>query len=203
MSILEEGEPHIRILELAKRERVDLIVVNKAGSLLGGLIPFSGMASIVAAQSNTDILVIPQNASLNLERILLAFDESAESEAALNRAIELSVAYGSELTIMNAFEVPLEGFSYKQEIWDEVHQKAIELLKIAEKAAKNDGVRHLKTEMKHGRAAGEIHKLARAIQTGLIILGSHQKKVLKNILLENVMNQVIRNDTNPVWIAKR
>ena len=202
-SILEEGEPYAEILSLAKKENFDLIVVNSRASLLGGLIPVPGNATKVVNQSDTDILVIPQLASLNLEHILLAYDASNGANKALKRSIDLSVAYGSKLTIVTVFEVPQEGYTNKRNVWDKNYREAKQLLENAKKIAEKSGVRHLKTEIRRGNASWEICKLARNLEAGLIMLGTNQKNAIKKALMENVMEQVIRNESIPVWIVKR
>ncbi len=201
-SVLEEGEPFAKILSMAEKEHVDLIVVDTKSSILWGLIPNSSIAPKVVSQSVSDILVVPDKANLNLDRLLLAYDDSKSSMEALKRAIELSVAYGSELTIVKAYEVALEGFSYDQSIWNETSRKAKEALDDAGLIAQREGVRKVETVMRHGKASTEICELARKINAGLIIMGSRPKNILKKMLVENVMEKVIRNESVPVWIAK-
>ncbi len=203
-SILEEGEPFEEILGLANRENFDLIVVSNRSSLLGGFIPIAGNATKVVNHGNTDILVIPKQASLDLKHILLAYDDSNGAQKALKRAIDLSVAYGSKLTILTAYEVPQEEmYANSRDIWDRNYGEGMQLLKNAEKVAEKSGVRNLKTEIRRGSASWEICELARNIKAGLIIMGSNQKNILTKALKENVMKQVIRNESIPVWIAKR
>jgi nucleotide-binding universal stress UspA family protein len=156
----------------------------------------------VISQSNTDVLVIPEKATLNLDRIVLAYDTSAASKKALNRATDLSVAYGSELTIVTAFEVPLEGFAYSPGIWEKESQEAKLLLESAAELARQGGVRRVKTEIRHGKASGEICNLARTIDAGLIVVGCKPIHAMRKFLLGNVVENVVRNETNAIWIAK-
>jgi len=201
-SVLQEGDPFSQILNLAENENVDLIVVDKKSSTFMDLVPVSAIDTKMISQSSADILVIPEDAPLNLDRILLAYDASEGAKVALKRSIDLSVTYGSELTIVTAFEVPLEGFNYEHNIWDKSYGDAMKLLDEAKKIAEEHGVRHIKTIKRHGKPSREICELARTIKAGLIILGFNHKNVIKKYLTENVMEQVIRNNSNPVWIAK-
>lgn len=201
-SVLEEGEPHSSILSLAEREGVDLIVMNRDGHNPVNMLPIGAVTSKVISQSRNDILVIPEKASLNPERILLAYDKTEASGRALKRAIDLSLAYGSELTIATAFEIPLEGFAYSPTIWEKDVEKARQLQEQAAKIAKKGGVRHLKTVLKHGTAASEICKLARSIDAGLIVAGGKPVQSVKKYLPGRVLEKIIRNDTHAVWICK-
>jgi len=201
-SFLDEGEPFSRILMLAEQEKVDLIVINRNEQFLVDRIPIGADTSKVISQSTSDILVVPEKASLRLDRILLAFDKSEASRKALHRAIDLSVAYGSELTIMTAFEVPLEGFAYSPEIWEKDAEKAKQLLQQAKDIAESNGVRHLNTVVRHGKASTEICELAKKIDAGLIVVGCKPINSMRKYLLGNVVEKVVRNKTNPVWISK-
>ena len=110
-AILDEGEPFDELLKQAEIENVDLMVIHRNDHHLSERISMGFAEGKVISQCSRDILVVPEKASLQLDRILVAYDKTESSKQALNRAIEFSNAYGSELTIASAFEVPLEGFS--------------------------------------------------------------------------------------------
>jgi nucleotide-binding universal stress UspA family protein len=201
-SFLDEGEPFARILSLAEKENVDLIVVNKDRHFPIDRIPIGESASKVISRSEKDILVVPEKSSLRLDSILLAYDKTEASQKALKRAIDLTVAYGSELTIMTAFEVPLEGFSYSPDLWDKDVKTAKKQLEQASDIAREAGVRHIKSVLRHGKASQQICKLATEINAGLIVLGCRSVHAVKKVLHGNVVDNVVRNDAFPVWIAK-
>ncbi len=201
-TVFEEGEPGNQILSLAEKEQVDLIVINLDSRNLAQRIPFGEVTAKIISDSKKDILVIPESSELKLERILLAFDQSDASRIALNRAIELSLTYGSELTIFNAYEIALEGFSYSPGIWNDEVKKAKKLLYEAEKLAQSRGVRLLNTVMKHGKVSQEISEFAKSLNAGLIVLGCKKGGSIRKMLQGNVVGRVINNRTIPVWISK-
>lgn len=201
-AILDEGEPFSRILQQAEQENVDLVVMNKNQTTVSDRIPIGEITSKVIHQGSRDILVVPEKADLHLERILLVFDKTEAARIALNKAIEISVAYGSELTILTVFEVPLEGFSYSPDLWEKDTFQAKLLQTEAKEIAEQKGVRNLKTILRHGKASTEICEVARSTMAGLIIMGADQQRALKTFLPGNVIEAVVRNRTTPVWISK-
>jgi nucleotide-binding universal stress UspA family protein len=201
-TVLDEGEPFTRILSLAEEENVDLIVITADRQNLLQKIPIGEITGKVISNSQKDILVVPAEANLRLERVLLAYDGSNDSKKALDVAIELSLNYGSELTIVTAYEVELEGFSYSPDIWDLEVQKAGDLQKKAAELAEKRGIRNLKTVLRHGKAAPEICSLAQSIHAGLIIIGCKAMNPMTKMLQGNVVGKVISNGLIPVWICK-
>lgn len=201
-SVLDEGEPFAQILDLAEKERVDLIVMNMDRSNPAQHIPIGEITSKVISSSDKDVLVVPENAELRFEKMLLAYDKSEASQTALMKATDLSLCYGSELTITTAYEVPLEAFSYAPDIWDDEIKKASQLLQKAKKFAEEKGVRRLNTVLKHGKAAKEICTLARSIGAGLIVVGCKKIGSMKKMLQGNVVEKVVHNGDIPVWVSK-
>ena len=166
------------------------------------VLPIGAVTTRVINHSQKDTLVIPKQATLNLERILLAYDNSRVSEKAAEKAIELALVYGSEITVITAYEVPLEGFVLSPEIWDKMQAEAKRLQDTVIQLAKNKGVRKINGILRHGKPAEEICSLAREIDAGLIVIGRRKKTPLKKWFLGNVVQHVIVNDTSPVWVVK-
>jgi nucleotide-binding universal stress UspA family protein len=201
-SIFEEGELSSSIVSLSDQEEVDLIVISQNDHHPTDRIPIGAIAGKVINHTGRDVLVVPEDASLHLDRIVLAYDKTDSSKIALNKAIELSLSYGAELTIITAFEIPLEGFTYSPEIWEKDVEKARQLQQQAREIAESRGVRHLKTVLKHGKPAAEISNFARSIDAGLIVIGCKPIHSVKKAFMGNVVERMIRNHTIPVWISK-
>ena len=202
-TVLEEGEPYAIIGRLAKEEQVDLVVLNKTAHYSLDLFPVGSVTTRVISHSQADVLVIPKQANLGLDKILAAYDNSQASKKAAKKAIELALVYGSELTIITAFEVPLEGFVFSPGIWDKIQAEAKRLQDSVVQLAKDKGVRKVEGVLKHGKPSEEICTLAQEIKAGMIIMGSKRKSALKKWFLGNVVQHVISNDVNPVWIIKK
>ena len=110
--------------------------------------------------------------------------------------------YGSEVTVITAFEVPLEGFVFSPGMWDKIQAEAKRLQDSVIQMARDRGVRAIEGVLRHGKPTDEICDLARDIKAGVIIMGCKQRSAVKKWFLGNVMQHVICNDSTPVWITK-
>jgi nucleotide-binding universal stress UspA family protein len=198
----EEGEPHEKILERAEMKRCDLIVVGAdsrhpiLGILLGSVMPK------VIAQSWKDVLVIPERAGIDWEKMLLVADGSSYSEIAAVRAIDLAAAYGGELKVIF---VPEAFFSKSKEGLSRggastpgaTHKNSHYIRERAEKA----GVR-CEILARSGGVCGAVRSIVEQQGIGMIVTGADGRTGLKRLLMGGVAEKIIHSAVRPVFIAK-
>lgn len=94
--ICEEGEISDKIVERAETEDVDLIVLGNTVSRRFGDFFRAGVLTGVSRYSGRDILVIPQNKTLNWDRILLVMDHP-DAAVFARPAVEMVCSSGGKL----------------------------------------------------------------------------------------------------------
>ncbi len=104
--VCQRGEPHERLVELAETGSRDLIVMGAKGHGFMERVLVGSVTQRVIGFSPKDVLVVPPEGSIGWDRILLATDGSADSEAAGVRALDLARDYGSELSVVAALDLP-------------------------------------------------------------------------------------------------
>lgn len=200
--VCEEGEPHEKILERAEAKRCDLIVMGAGahrpilGILLGSVMPK------VIAHSRQDVLVIPERAAIDWEKMLLVADGSSYSEIAAERAIDLAAAYGGELKVML---IPEAFFSASKKVVSSggastsgaTHGNA---RYIEERAAKA-GVR-CEILAQSGGVFGAVRRITEQQGIGMIVTGADGRTGLKRLLVGDVAERIIHRAQRPVFIAK-
>lgn len=199
--ICEEGVLHERIVARAEEGSRDLIVLGTRGH---GVLERTLAGSVtrrVIEFSQIDVLVVPAQAQLAWNRILLATDGTANSQAAAGRALDLTQSYGNELKVVSVINLPaqIEGeeagmapalFDLHQGYVSEVTAQASRL-----------GVR---TEgfIRRGRPHLAIVELAQELRADLIVMGSHGRTGLKRFLFGSVAEKVISQAPCPVLVVK-
>lgn len=134
--------------------------------------------------------------------ILVPTDFSPPSEAALDRAVSYARAFGAEIILMHAYEIPVVGFPEgalvaTAELVTELDAGARESL--AREAASRAGSHVIiRTIVKQGDPATVIAETADEVGAGLICIGTHGRTGLSRMLLGSVAEKVVRTATVPV-----
>jgi nucleotide-binding universal stress UspA family protein len=190
--ICEEGEAHCKIIEHAEAQGSDLIVLGASNrnSLVRSFLGTIG--SKVVEQSSRNVLVIPENAALGWEKILLASDGSECGQRSRELALELAVSYGGELTALFLES----GFGNNEYV--ELLDEASEALRMR---AAQSGVRCELIDA-HGRTDRVVHNLARRHQVNLVVLGLQTRKRFWGLLPGSVTYSCICGSPSPVLVVK-
>jgi len=111
--VLTEGRPAEQIINVARAQHVDLVVLSSHGE--GGLTAWalSSTAVMVVARTHASLLVVPahgaagqQTGELRLRRILLPLDCSPRAECVLPLATALALAHDAELILAHVVTEP-------------------------------------------------------------------------------------------------
>ncbi len=195
------GEPHEAIVEQADRGSRDLIVMGAKGHSFIERVMVGSVTQRVIGFTRRDVLVVPGEAAIGWERILLATDGSPHSQGAAARALDLAQSYGGSLSVLAVVEPPggrePEAVAAGS-IW---RQQAEALAAVIQSRAEalNLTARGL---VREGRAYEVITRVAREEGVNLIILGSHGRTGLPRLLLGSVAERVIGHAPCPVLVVK-
>jgi nucleotide-binding universal stress UspA family protein len=144
------------------------------------------------------------------KRILVATDGSAAATAAARQAVALAKALGSSIEALAAtgpFELP-ENYEPSpllpiREYIEATRHEAMRRLEAVERACSRSGVPCRTTHVGTREPAQAIVEHAVARKCDLIIMGSHGRGSMKQLLLGSVASKVLSTCTLPVLVIRR
>jgi nucleotide-binding universal stress UspA family protein len=180
-----EGYPAVRIIEFARRENVDLILISSHGRT--GLSPWnvSSITGKVIQNSPVSLMIVrayqsnPEEEKLIYKRILVPLDGSQRAEFALSPAMTLVTHYQGNLLLVQAVqkpEMPRRSPLSEEEI-DLVERLNQLNLQTAEnylgrlKSHLREGIETLVLETTD--VSESLHKLAESSHVDLVMLSAH------------------------------
>jgi len=188
--IVREGEePHEYIADEAANHKVGMIVVGRYGrsGILRAMM--GSVTGKVIGYTLCRVLIIPKDAKLSFEKILIATDGSMHSEFATQEAISIAKRSGSTLIALSVAKK------------DENLATAKECVEMVKKDAEKAGVK-VEPVVRTGTPHDVIVKTASNENIGLIIIGSHGRTGISKLLMGSVTERVIGNATGAVLVWK-
>jgi nucleotide-binding universal stress UspA family protein len=143
----------------------------------------------VIGLSPVNVLVVPRQAPLTFQRLLVASDGSPFSEAACREALSLARAWCSQLLAVSAAQK------------DADVPEAQEILHKLRNMSDREGI-PLITLLLTGAAGEAILRAAQTRGIDLIILGSHGRTGLTRLLMGSVAEEIIGQARCPILIVK-
>jgi nucleotide-binding universal stress UspA family protein len=200
-TVLEEGDPFIKIVDTALSENCDLIVLGrkKELGLMGKLLGVNIARTI--GQSPIDILVIPEGSNLSFNKILVPIDGSIYSEIALKKACKIAQTFSSELFILSVVDIPVEISTEYPNLRERVYSKAKNILEGAQKLAENL-CKKVETDIREGDPAEEILSFIKEKGIETVVIGSHGKTGMKRLLMGSVAEKVLTFASIPILVSK-
>ena len=195
-----EGDPGTVILERAESEEVEAIVLASHGRggigrwLLGSVttkVVRGGRVPVLVISSHTEVQEDPK-----FDKILLPLDGSPTSEVAIDKAVELAVAFNAELVLYQGIaHSPITNPAFDSEVKLEIAN--------AKKYLKKVGASH--PELRY-RVLVDIAGPAKGIlkhagDCDLVVMGSHGRSGVQRWLLGSVAEKAIQSATKPVMIV--
>ncbi len=178
------------ILEEAGDIQPDLIIMGRHGYTGLTRLLMGSVTARVIGHSPCHVLVVPREAALSFERLLVASDGSVFSEAAWTQALSLAQAMGSTLVGVSVAASNQEATA------------AQDAVRSLEAAAAKEGIA-LDTMIPVRRPEDGIVNAAAFKQASLIIVGSHGRTGLKRLLMGSVAERVIGLAKCPVLVVKK
>ena len=188
-------QPDKTIVELADKYQADLIIMGRHGKkgllklkLMGG-----NLTSKVIGHRFPQVLVVPQDCSINMKEILLAIDESWFGQMAIEEALNMS---SHETTLK---EVLVLSVTRKEPDLE----KARELVETVCRKAREkiDQVTFTPLALV-GRTSDVIVETAKGHDSGMIIIGGHGKG-LSRLLMGHVTERVIDKAQCPILVIEK
>ncbi|MFA6945535.1 MAG: universal stress protein [Pedobacter sp.] len=145
----------------------------------------------------------------NINRILIAVEDSPYSDLAVNYGVLLASNLGSKIILIHADEIPIASSYTADPLLNESPAMIPELMHIQEEASKNLFKRlkkqhgetvDISTYTRIGRPQDEILSVAEECKADLIILGTHGRTGFDHFISGSVSESVARKAKCPVLI---
>jgi nucleotide-binding universal stress UspA family protein len=200
-TVCEEGEVHERIVDLADAENCDLIIMGRRGLRPVERMLVGRATARVIGHTHRDVLVVPNGTSVGWGKIVLATDGSKYSAAAAVRAIAFAKAYGGDLKVLSAVDVPPEFYAEAPQVVENLVYKAKSFVSEVQEQAIAVGVPS-ETFVAEAEAYQAINSLTQKQNADIIVLGSHGRTGLRRLLMGSVAEKVIGYASCPVLVVK-
>lgn len=198
-----EGPPFEAIVDTALQGRFDLIVMGRRGLSRFERALMGSVTARVIGYAETDILVVPRDATLSWERILVPTDGSRYSRAAVEKAIDLAKVYKSRLDIISVADAADE-FQFAETPGNLRELLAVQARKAVAEARTLAAAGGVPADgfVAEGTAHEAIAVLALEQKSTVVVMGSHGRSGLRRLLMGNVAEKVIGAVTCPVLITR-
>lgn len=201
--IVKEGSPIDQVLKLCRIKDVDLILMGRKKSLQGSGI----VSSRIARKCPCSLLLVTEDSSLKIKKLLLPIDFSSHSELALKLASDVHKTSKAELLAMHIYSVPI-GFYKTGKSYDEF---SVIMRKHAEKDYERFLKKHNTTpeiQCKYVLAKDDdysemVYRYADDNKVDLIVIGSRGRTDIASVLLGSMAEKLVYlNNGTPILIVK-
>jgi nucleotide-binding universal stress UspA family protein len=199
--VLEEGEIHERIVDLADAENCDIIIMGRRGLRPADRMLVGRVTARVIGHSQRDVLVVPNGTTVGWKTIVLATDGSKFSAVATERAIAFAKSYGGALKVLSVVDVPSEFYGEAPQVVEELVRKAKDFVADVKTKAETAGVK-AETFVGEAEAYEAVNNLAQEQKADMIVIGSHGRTGLRRLLMGSVAEKVIGYAACPVLVVK-
>ena len=149
-----------------------------------------------------------------MKKVLIALDYNPTAQKVAEAGFELAKTMGAEVILLHVISdpvyysstdySPIMGFSGYLNT-DPLQLNTLEVLKTAslnflDKSRNHLGDTNIQIVVEEGDFAGSILATAKKLQADIIVLGSHSRKWLENIVMGSVTEEVLRQSTIPLFI---
>lgn len=181
-------EPYLEIVEEALATNCEMIIIRRRGKrgLLANLL-VGEMVSKVVAHAPCHVLIVPREASMWSQRVLVAADPSVDGRAIVTIAAGVAAQCGLPLHVVSV--VATEGLRAQAQVF---------VTQLAEQA-QHDGVA-AQGEVRVGKPFAEILAAREASHSDLIVMGRHGDSRIGRALVGGVAQKVMGLSEYPVLV---
>jgi len=140
-----------------------------------------------------------------IKKVLIALDYDETSQKVAEQGFAMAKAMNAKLVLLHVIsEQPVyySAYAYMREwrvdIMGDLEKSIHEFL---DKAKKKLGDESIQTMVEYGEVADIILGTANDLKVDIIVMGSHSRKWLENIILGSVAQDVLKKTTLPLYIV--
>jgi nucleotide-binding universal stress UspA family protein len=152
--------------------------------------------------------------TIKTEKVLIALDYNPTAQKVAEAGYALAKSMDAEVILLHVISdavyyssveySPVMGYTgflnmgqFQQDSVKELHKASQNYL---EKSKLHLGDKAIVTIVKEGDFADSILKTAEELNADIIVMGSHSRKWLENIIMGSVTEKVLRHTTKPIFI---
>lgn len=200
------GEPSEVLLDHIRRRGIDLVVMGTHGRPLAERWLLGSVASDVAHRSPVPVLLVPRNARPTHDdalQVLVAMDESADAEAALEAAIQFQQTVPAELTVFEVFPPNGTDSGTKSLDWYDTPVLGDSGYLDQVQAQLRDRDLNVRRAYSMGIAGEEIVRFAERAPFDLVAIGTRGLTGLPRLVWGSVADYVVRHAGVPVLVTSQ
>ena len=199
-----EGSPVTEILEVVRRNKIDLILVGKtAGHQNSGLLPEK-----LARKAPCSVCVVPEGTAAKISNLLVAADFSDNSADAMEAAIAFARAVPlSSMTCLHAYWLPKVMHPAADCTDNRFHAL---LRRCAENRYREfisdfdlEGLSVIPLLQMEKRAANAVVRAVQTRQADLVVVGARGRTAAAAVLLGSVTERLISSTAVPLLAVKK
>ena len=195
------GDPAEEIITVAEEEGAGLLIMGSPKRSYVERVLLGRIAAKVVGLSPCDVLMVPENAEVNFNRILVGIDGSGHSMEAGQRALDLAASYGGEVHALAVLDVPIDrGLLFG--VLAEEKKKNFSALETIAGQGKKLGV-PVVSELRDGSPYVSLVKYGEEKKMDLIVLGTYGRTALSRLLLGSVVERVAALSPLPTLVVKK
>ncbi|MFT6135875.1 MAG: nucleotide-binding universal stress UspA family protein [Cyclobacteriaceae bacterium] len=204
--VIEQGKPLRQIMKMVSQEKIDLVVLGRKNEKNSGGV----LVNRLARRVSCSLMVMPKNATLKLEKVLIPSDFSSYSKMAVEKAVSLAKKSpeNTSLFVQNVFQVPT-GYHYTGKSFED-------FTTIMKDNARKDfqaftfdiNYQNLKVDIiytldKDDDVIASIYKKAHEIEANLIIIGAKGRNATTAIFIGSSAEKLIHLDKDiPLLVVR-
>lgn len=204
-TIVEIGEPHKEIVDIATENNVSGIVMDGSGKSVVERIFIGSTMEKVIQSSVKPVLSVRTGKEESFNKIMVPVDFSVSSSRAMDNAIKMARIYQSKIEVIHILDdIPSSIFTGVEERNKAIQEKEEEAKEQMENFLKPFELSNIEynTSFLIGKPASEIVEQAREKNVDLIIMGSRGESVFHAFFLGSVATKVLRSAMCSVLLVK-
>lgn len=199
---IEEGEPAQVILETAKREGVDLIIVGLARDELFARMLLGHTVEQLVRKSPVSVLVVKSRPNGAYQHVLVGTDFTPESRYGLEVAARFFPS--CQFTVMHGFEMPYKAFMANPTLsHDFAAMERDTIEEFVREAALEAPVRgRIRTLIEHGPPDLMLCRYVEEQQADLTVIGAYGRGFLFHLLVGGYTPRILDTVPNDILLVR-
>ena len=204
IKIVNYGNPAESVLDLSKKERIDLIVMGThgvtgyesflMGSVTNRVLHKTTVPVLVVSKTSHHFIHENENQPVQIRRILCPVDFEMINSWMTGITMSFAQRYSSEIIFLHVIHGD-EGE------WGKLETEALEKLSAVASPAREAGC-EIRLEVRAGDPERVILRTSERENVDLIIMGHHTRKPIEEIFLGSVARRVVTKSQCPVLVAR-
>jgi nucleotide-binding universal stress UspA family protein len=139
-----------------------------------------------------------------MKKVLITLDYDSTSHKVAETGVNLAKAMNAEIILLHVISNPVfyytqySGMYQQLELLDDLKTAAQSFLDKTKHDLQHEGI---KTLAKEGDTVEQILDSAKSTKADIIVMGTHSRKWLENILVGSVAEKVLHHSTIPLFIV--